>query len=128
MAGEIAVLLVDEDPEMLDLTETFLERESDRIAVTAEQSATTAVERAREEPFDCIVSDLRMPEMDGATLCNRVHDADPDMPVFLFTAATGDDVTEQVGDADVVDVVRKGTGTDHYTDLARGIEAAVDER
>jgi CheY-like chemotaxis protein len=128
MAGDIDVLLVDEDTEMLDLTETFLQRESDRIRVTTEQSANAAVERVQEEEFDCVVSDLRMPEMDGGTLCNRIHEDDPDVPVFLFTAATGDDVSEQVGDADVVDVIRKGTGTDHYTDLADGIEAAVDGR
>jgi len=128
MAEEIDVLLVDEDTEMLELTETFLNRESDRIAVTTEQSANAAVERAREEGFDCVVSDFRMPEMDGATLCNRVHESDPDLPVFLFTAATDEDVSEQVGDADVVDVIRKGTGTDHYADLAAGIEDAVDGR
>jgi len=128
MAGEIAVLLVDEDTEMLDLTETFLERESDRLTVTTEQSANAAVERVRDGEFDCVVSDLRMPEMSGAALCNRIHEFQPELPVFLFTAASDDDVSAQVGDADVVDVIRKGTGTEHYTDLARGVEDAVASR
>ena len=121
----IEVLLVDEDTEMLELTETFLERESDEIAVTTEQSANAAVEQVADGAFDCVVSDLRMPEMSGAELCRRVHESRPDLPVFLFTAATDEDVSEQIGDADVVDVIRKGTGTDHYTELARGIETAV---
>ena len=122
MDVEIAVLVVDEETDMLDLTETFLERESDRISVTTEQDPADAIERA--ETFDCIVSDLRMPKIDGVELAERIHEQDPDRPVFLFTAADGDDI--QSDGADLAGVVRKGTGTEHYTELAEQIEAAVE--
>ena len=122
MAEEIAVLVVDEESDMLDLTETFLERESERISVRTEQDPVAAIERA--ETFDCIVSDLRMPKIDGVELAQQIHEQDPDRPVFLFTAADDNDI--QSDGADLAGVVRKGTGTEHYTELAEQIEAAVE--
>lgn len=122
MGMEIPVLVVDEERDMLDLTETFLERESDQIVVTTEQNPATAVERAGE--FDCLVTDLRMPKMDGVELCEAVHEQYPETPVFLFTAAEAEDI--QADGVDLAGVVQKGTGTDHYTELAELIQAAVE--
>lgn len=122
MGAEITVLVVDEEPDMLDLTQTFLERESDRLAVTTEQDPARAIERAGE--FDCLVTDLRMPGVDGIELCEQVHERDPETPVFLFTAAQSDDI--QADGVDLAGVVQKGTGTEHYTELVDGITDAVD--
>jgi HD-like signal output (HDOD) protein len=40
-------------------------------------SGEAALEKLRAQPFDVVVSDMRMPGMDGATLLNRVKDASP---------------------------------------------------
>lgn len=124
MAAEITVLVVDEDEDMLELTETFLERESDRIAVQTEKSANRAVDLASDEAVDCIVSDLRMPEMDGIELCESVRASRPDLPFFLFTAADLQDVRTD-SEESLTGIVQKGTGTEHYTKLAGQIEDAV---
>jgi DNA-binding NtrC family response regulator len=126
MATDIDVLVVDEDEDMLDLTETFLERESDQITVTTEKHPPTAAERASSGEFDCVVSDLRMPEMDGIELSQHLSEQRPDLPVFLFTAADTNDIATKPGSDDLTGIVQKGTGTDHYTDLAAQIETAVD--
>lgn len=47
MGGDIRVLVVDEDEDVLELTETFLEREASTITVLPEESATAAVERVQ---------------------------------------------------------------------------------
>ncbi|MFC6721220.1 response regulator [Halobacteriaceae archaeon SHR40] len=122
MDEEITVLVVDEETDMLDLTETFLERESEQISVTTEQDPVRAIEQAGS--FDCIVSDLRMPKINGIELAEQIHDETPDRPVFLFTAADGNDI--QSDGADLAGVVRKGTGTEHYTELAEQIVAIVE--
>ncbi|MXR51974.1 response regulator [Halovenus sp. WSH3] len=124
MAAEIDVLVVDEDDDMLELTETFLERESDAISVTTEKHPPTAAERLEDGEFDCVVSDLRMPEMDGIELCQAVREKRPELPFFLFTAASPSDIESQEGSDQLSGTVQKGTGTDHYTDLANRIEAA----
>lgn len=126
MASAIEVLVVDEDEDMLELTETFLERESDAIKVTTEKRPPEAVERAGNGNFDCVVTDLRMPGMDGIELCQQLREQRPDLPVFLFTAADSADIDAKDGSGELTGVVQKGTGTDHYTDLAEKIETAAE--
>lgn len=121
MTDSIDVLLVDEDEEVLDLTKTFLENDSERITADTETDPSLAVDRTVEEGFDCVVSDYRMPEMDGIELCGAIHD-EAAVPFFLFTAAS----EGEVGDSreDVTGYVQKGVGTAHYEELAERIEAA----
>jgi signal transduction histidine kinase len=44
------------------------------------------LEEAQSHPPDVVVSDLRMPQMDGIELCRRLHGLDPDLPVIVTTA------------------------------------------
>ncbi|WP_436901822.1 response regulator [Halovenus halobia] len=126
MASSIEVLVVDEDEDMLELTETFLERESDRIDVTTEKRPPEAAERLVDGEFDSVVSDLRMPQMDGIELCLEVREHRPELPFFLFTAASLDDIKSTTGSEELSAIVQKGTGTEHYTDLAEKITTAAD--
>lgn len=123
--GEVEVLVVDEEEDMLDLTETFLQRESDRISVTTERDPTVAAQRVVENGFDCVVTDLRMPGIDGIELCEQIHGRQPELPCFLFTAADRETIETRRDGAKLSGVVRKGTGTDHYRELAELIEDAV---
>jgi len=126
MGGEITVLVVDEDEDVLELTETFLEKESSAIDALPERSAKAAVDRVREEAIDCVVSDLRMPEMDGLDLFERVREFS-DLPFFLMTAADDKETLQRAENAGVTGLVQKGVGTDHYAELAQSIETAVSE-
>jgi DNA-binding NtrC family response regulator len=125
MGDRIDVLVVDEDPDLLDLTGTFLERESDRIGVETERSAREAIGRIDEEGFDCVVSDLRMPEMDGVALFETVAEGHPDLPFFIFSAAADSDHAARAMAAGVNECVQKGAGTEHYRELVELIEDAV---
>jgi len=125
MAGPIRVLVVDENPDVLELTGTFLRRESDRLAVETETSATAARDRVAEGEFDCVVSDFRMPEMDGLELFEAVRETDPDIPFLLFTAAADRETSEAARSAGVTGFVRKGAGTEHYAELATLIAEAA---
>lgn len=125
MGEDIRVLVVDEDQDVLELTETFLERESDALSVLTEPSANAAVDRATGDDIDCVVSDYRMPEMDGLELFEAVRSRDGDVPFFLVTAAADEETFERAEDAGVTGFIQKGVGTDHYTDLANRIVDAV---
>ena len=64
------LLVIDDEPEIVDLVRTMLEGAGYDVA-TAESGAV-ALEMLAELPFDAVVSDLRMPDMDGAALWREV--------------------------------------------------------
>jgi DNA-binding NtrC family response regulator len=125
MDDDISVLVVDEDEDVLELTETFLERESDAIEVETETSARNAVERIEDGGVDCVVSDYRMPGMDGMDLFEAVDEREPSLPFLLFSAAVDDETVSEAESAGVTAFVQKGAGTEHYRRMASIIEDAV---
>ena len=82
-----AVLLVDDDPALLQLLEFFLERKG--LEVTTTSDGTEALALARRAIPDLIVTDLMLPVMGGRELREHLL-ADPrtaHIPVLLLTAA-----------------------------------------
>lgn len=67
------VLFVDDDPNILEGLKTRLHRQRRKWDMRFALSGRAALELLEKEPVDVIVSDMRMPEMDGATLLTRVR-------------------------------------------------------
>jgi two-component system NtrC family sensor kinase len=78
-AGEshARVLVVDDEPEIADLIRAVLEGAGFDV-VTAESGAV-ALEMLAEARFDVIVSDVRMPDLDGAALWRAVRERWPSL-------------------------------------------------
>ncbi|MFB6090916.1 MAG: PAS domain S-box protein [Halobellus sp.] len=125
--GEIRVLHVDDDPDFVDLTASFLTRLNDSFSVYTSTNPETVLERVRGERLDCVVSDYEMPEMDGLELLERVRDLDEDVPFILFTGKGSEEIASKAISAGVTDYLQKGVGTDQYTVLANRIENAVEQ-
>ncbi len=71
----LRVLVVDDEPEVADMLRETLEQAGYEVA-TAESGAV-ALELLAEARFDAIVSDMRMPDMDGVALWQAVHERLP---------------------------------------------------
>lgn len=81
------LLVVDDEPELADLMRQMLEGAGFEVA-TAESGAV-ALELLGEARFDAIVSDLRMPDMDGAGLWREVRERHPGLAQRMLFV-TGD--------------------------------------
>jgi DNA-binding NtrC family response regulator len=77
------VLVVDDKESLRDLLVRLLEPSCD---TTAASSGEEALDLAHPGAFDVIVSDIRMPGLDGLELLARVKEVDPDVEVILVTA------------------------------------------
>ena len=124
-SGPIAVLLVDDDPDDLELCELFLAR-SDRLSVATATSAAGGLDHLASGPVDCVVSDFGMPGTDGVEFLRAVRERAPDLPFILFTGQGSETVAKRAIVDDVTDYVEKGIGTDQYERLAERIRRAVD--
>ncbi|OGB94809.1 MAG: sigma-54-dependent Fis family transcriptional regulator [candidate division NC10 bacterium RIFCSPLOWO2_12_FULL_66_18] len=78
------VLVVEDDPEMLALVCEHLESEG-YTAVGMGRGAE-AITRVRAEGFDVVLTDLRMPDVDGMEVLRAAREAQRDVPVILVTA------------------------------------------
>ncbi len=80
----ISLLIVDDEEEMLDLARHFLGR-SGEIELATSSSSPAALEMHRSHPFDAIVFDLRMPEMDGIEFLKNLRDRGDTTPFIVMT-------------------------------------------
>ena len=78
------ILVVDDEENMLRLFQKILSREN--YAVQTVSSATEALRRIREEKYDLILSDLKMPLVSGMELMEEVKRLHPDLPFVVMTA------------------------------------------
>lgn len=62
------IIFVDDEPLVLRSIRTSLRRYSDRFDCTFEEDSVKALKRLEDEHFDVIVSDMRMPNVDGPSL------------------------------------------------------------
>src|SRR6056297_913784 len=120
----IDVLLVDEDRDVLEIVQTFLEQEDD-LDVTSEVDPETALEMALTDEYDVVVSDYKMPRLDGLELCAALRDRGSSLTFLLFSVREPEDVEAAADDAGVTGFVQKGTGTEQYSVLAEKIRAAT---
>jgi DNA-binding NtrC family response regulator len=77
------ILLVDDEPDMLENCSRILGRQGHTCLTAANGRAALAV--LEQEHPDLLVTDLKMPEMDGMTLLQAAHELDPALPVIMLT-------------------------------------------
>ncbi len=117
------VLLVDDDPLLLEVLTTVLDLEEFEVVAAAD--GETALDLAARERIDLVVCDVRMPGTDGIEVCRRLK-ADPttaDVPVILLT---GKDTAEgrAAGEAAGCDAyVTKPFSALELLDVMRGLAA-----
>ena len=87
------VLVVDDDPIVLDVVVRYLERDGFRT-LTAADGETARALLERESP-SLVVLDVMLPEIDGLSLCRWIR-ASSDLPVILLTAR-GEEADRIVG-------------------------------
>jgi DNA-binding NtrC family response regulator len=79
------ILIVDDERDMLVLLQRIITEETDHEVAT-EANPHRALEFFKEHPFDLVITDLKMPKMDGIQLLEGVRKVHPDVSVVILTA------------------------------------------
>lgn len=78
------ILVIDDEPEMCDMLAVGLRRRD--YEVESCPSPTRALAHLSKSEFDAVLTDIRMPEMDGLAFCEEAARRRPDVPVVVMTA------------------------------------------
>src|SRR5439155_21823100 len=101
------ILVVDDDENILTLERTILEQKG--FDVTTVPGGAEALQVLQDQPFDLVLLDVMMPEIDGFTVCRRIKD-DPklkDIPVIFLTAKGGGDALAEGFESGAVMYINK---------------------
>ena len=79
------ILFVDDEPEVLAGLRTLLRKRRKVWAMTFAEGPEAALEHLASAAFDVVVSDVRMPGMDGVTLLERVRETQPQAARIVLT-------------------------------------------
>ena len=79
------ILIVDDEPDMLKLLSMII-REKTSYEVTTTNNPVEALDLAQKNPFDLVITDLKMPGLDGIELLDAVKQVDADIPIIIITA------------------------------------------
>jgi len=96
------VLVVDDEPRVCEVISAFLR--SDGHGVTTASNGREGLEQFKAKPFDLIVTDRAMPEMNGDQMAGFIKKVSPNTPVILLTGfgALIEVTSAQSKDVDVV--------------------------
>lgn len=86
MPGELTgrILIVDDDPYFLRVLSRILSGEN--FQVKTAEGAAQAAEVLKENSFDVVISDLRLPDGDGLSILQQVRKGGREVPVVILTA------------------------------------------
>ena len=79
-----SILVIDDKDAMRKMMSQTLAEEG--YAVETAATGPEGIEKAKQKPFDLVITDLKMPEMDGLTVLSALREINGDMAVIVMTA------------------------------------------
>ncbi len=113
------ILVVDDQPQIPRLVELLL---GEGFLVESAGSAAEALARLEDTPYDAVVADLVMPEVDGIELIRRARRRDPDTPILVMTGLASVETAVAAMREGAFDYLRK---TASAQELRAAVERAV---
>ena len=114
------ILVLDDDQGMREFMEIMLTKEG--YDVTSADEPSKAISLCRKIDFDLVITDLRMPKIDGIEFLKTIKDQKPETIVILITAYASGETAVNAMKEGAYDYVEKGGNID---DLKKVVRAAL---
>jgi DNA-binding NtrC family response regulator len=122
MPKKPSLLIVDDEPIVGKRLKSALEKLG--LDVESFERPVEAVRRFEEKPFDIVVTDMRMDEMDGDEVIERVMERSPDTKIIVISGCTMPDLAKEVMEMGVFEFINKPFAPDELKAVvSRAIEA-----
>ncbi|NCD70118.1 response regulator transcription factor [Mucilaginibacter agri] len=80
----MAILLVEDEPNVVSVIKRGLAEHGFEVSVATD--GLTGMQMAIDYPFDLIILDLMLPNMDGIQICKRIREHNDQVPILMLTA------------------------------------------
>jgi len=100
MANKQRILLVDDEKAILQVLHGSLRKWDDEYEVEMATDGFTALRKMQQRPFDLVVTDYRMDQMDGLDLMHAIYADYPETRVILITAYGSDALEKEARNLD----------------------------
>ncbi len=100
------IIIIDDEIDMLMLLKMILE-DNTKYVVETTNNPSEGLKLLIEKEFDLVITDLKMPGLDGMELYSEVNKIRPDVPVIIITAYGSQDVADEAIQKGVTDFITK---------------------
>ena len=100
------ILVIDDELDMLMLLRMIIEDNTD-YEVETTNNPSEALKMVMENDYNLVISDLKMPGMDGLELFDEVREMDPDLPLIIITAYGSLETSDEAIKKGVADFITK---------------------
>jgi CheY-like chemotaxis protein len=124
MKKNIRILLVDDDKDVLGFSELVLAKLG--YDVIANTNSLEALEIFKDLPdqFDLVITDYRMPHLNGAQLCAEILNINPEMPIIMCSGFSSEFSRKDAYDLGIKWFVRKPLLKKDFVEL---VEKAISD-
>jgi CheY-like chemotaxis protein len=122
-ASRPRLLLADDEKDIRDVL--VFEFSDAGFEVTAVDSGLAALEALKKSKFDLVITDYKMPGMDGLETARRLRALDPKVPIIVATGYAGESTQTEFEKSGVHDFLLKPFALDDVIALAQRALAAV---
>ncbi len=112
------ILVVDDDRDMREFLDIMLTGEGYQVTCMGEPEK--ALQRCKKESYDLVITDLKMPRMDGIEFLRQVKDMSPETLVILITAYASGETAVSAMKEGAYDYIEKNFDIDEISKIIRG--------
>src|SRR5438067_2026392 len=117
------VMIVDDDPDLLQALPEAVRLRMRGVTVDTADSAAAALDRIAAHDYDAIVTDIKMPGMDGLALLAEIRRHRPETPTLMITGHCENDLVVHALRGGAYDFIQKPIDRDYFVaSLYRAIQ------
>lgn len=128
MASIKTILIVDDEPRLLESVQAGLKEHEDRLEVLTAHNGKEAVELLKTIQVHLVVTDLKMPELDGFELLAHISVKYPSIPVIVMTAFNTPEIEKKLLESSSLKLLEKPIDIDELADsIFEGLKQSKEE-
>ena len=119
------ILIVDDEKAILTMLKQIVEEYIARVSVITAEDGITAIEKLKENEVSLVVTNIKMPKLDGFGLLDYIKKHYPHIPVIILTALGNPEMEKQAREGGAVEFIKKPFDIEH---INRVITKTLGER